>query len=147
MFKVYVSKFILFFLPLLLLLAGALPASAVDYKDNGGNYAGVQWHFEIRTSRSGMCGSQPCFEQSPNYWVAVTTRINGQTCNESQELPSLGYEGKWYYLCGAPAIIESNDRTYYNVPGIYEGWLDSPEHCYSNSIGSRICDQYWTVNW
>lgn len=151
MFSVHIPKIIRSLFPLLLVLASVSPAAAVDYKDEGGNYVGVQWHFEINNSIRGQCGSAPCMKQTPNYWVAVTKRINGETCNEQYNFTAeaLNYKGKFYQLCGQPAIIEgaSDNSTYYNVPGVHEGWMESPGHCYSTSAGSSICDHYWTVNW
>lgn len=82
----------------------------------------------------------------------MTIRHNGNiTCDERHDFndDALDYEGKWYWLCGQPAIIAGNG-TYYNVPGVQgaEGWIDSPDHCgYTGFFGEYACDRYWYVNW
>ena len=145
---------------LLLLLLPVSPAfAAVDHGYNGGdNYAGVQWHLgiksEIGPSSAGVEGFGLGNSQSPDYWVEVTIRNNGNiTCDERHDFSddALNYQGQWYWLCGQPAIITgpSDDSAYYKVPNVDEGWIGSPGHCGSTSaLGlGYACDHYWYVNW
>lgn len=133
-----------------------LPAAAknpVGY-DGSGSYAGVRWRFGT-TSSSKRCpgGRGRCASHSPSYTVTATIIKNGKvTCKESQDFShdTLNYGGKWYWVCGQPAIIHGNYsdtmRAYYKAPNGTNEWVDSPAHC-TNVWANRHCDHYWYVNW
>ena len=140
-----------------LVLSGSIVSAnaEVTHEDEGrANYVGVEWSFAYINKQVGHnCGEGSCLGLSPSYIVRVTVRRNGQvTCNEQYDFSheALSYKGKWYWLCGQPAIIEGPGdtlRTYYNVPGVAEGWVDAPSHCHIAGLINTVCNRYWYVNW
>jgi hypothetical protein len=126
---------------------------SVTHGYNGGpNYAGINWHFADINSQTGNCGAGPCFSLSYDNRVSATVIQNGKVvCNEQTDLGK-DFDGKWFWLCGQPAIIDGTNtdgtlRAYYHAPNGTENWVDSPAHCYEAGLINHVCDHYWYVNW
>jgi hypothetical protein len=136
-------------------VTGISPAYAdlVNQGDTGGaNYVGLDWRFvNLTTQDASNEAGVPSLSFEADYNIFVTVRISGKTtCNDEIDISAdaLSYSGKTYTLCGQPTVFaENQNRLYYRVPGVIDGWVDSPARCYYAGGINYTCDHYWYTNW